>query len=349
MNRPAQLDEVVEPTFDVHLHHDWRMRALVDEVRAGLTARPKRLSPRWLYDDRGSELFDRITRLPEYYPTEAEREILLARAHDVAAITGGDTLVELGSGTSDKTRTLLDAMAAGGHLRRFVPFDVSEQTLRDAAGMLAERYPGVHVHGVVGDFHEHLMHVPCDGRPVLAFLGSTIGNFYPEERDRFLRDVADWLTPEAWFLLGVDLVKPLDRLMAAYNDPQGITAEFTLNLLEVLNRELAADFDLEAFEHVGLWDPIHSRVDLRLRSVRDQRVELIGAGITVDFGEGEELRAEISTKFTFDEIVGELGSAGMAVRKYWTDQAGDVALLLARRADASSRVVQPSSASIAGP
>ena len=193
--------------------------------------------------------------------------------------------------------------------------------------MLAERHPGLHVHGVVGDFHEHLGAVPNDGVPVLAFLGSTIGNFYPHERARFLGQVSDWMTDSSWFLLGFDLVKSVDRLMAAYNDPQGVTAEFTLNLLRVLNRELAADFDLDGFEHVGMWDPNHARVDLRLRSLRAQHVELIGADLEVEFGEGEELRAEISTKFTIDQISDELADVGMRVVEYWTD--GDVAVVLA--------------------
>ena len=332
MTPRSRFDTAVAPTFDVHLHDDWRMRALVDEVRAGLTKHPKQLTPRWLYDDRGSDLFDQITRLPEYYPTEAEREILLARAGEIADITGADTLVELGSGTSDKTRALLDAFDATGRLRRFIPFDVSEQTLRDAAVMLAERHPGLHVHGVVGDFHEHLAAVPSDGAPVLAFLGSTIGNFYPDERARFLDQVRRWLTSDGWFLLGVDLMKPVDRLMAAYNDSAGITAEFTLNLLHVLNRELAADFDTDGFEHVGLWDPNHDRVDLRLRSLREQHVEIIGADLAIDFGDGEELRAEISTKFTRDRLTDELAAAGMQVEHFWTDDADDVAVLLARRA-----------------
>jgi L-histidine N-alpha-methyltransferase len=336
MNPPSRFDTVrdvsVEPTFDVHLHDDWRMRALVDEVRDGLTQHPKRLTPRWLYDDRGSELFDQITRLPEYYPTESEREILLARSGEIADITRADTLVELGSGTSDKTRALLDAFDATGRLRRFIPFDVSEQTLRDAAVMLAERHPGLHVHGVVGDFHEHLGAVPSNGHPVLAFLGSTIGNFYPEERARFLDQVAAWLTADGWFLLGFDLVKPVDRLMAAYNDSAGVTAEFTLNLLRVLNRELAADFDTDAFEHVGMWDPNHTRVDLRLRSLREQHVEIIGADLAIDFGEGEELCAEISTKSTREQLRAELADAGMQVEHFWTDDADNVAVLLARLA-----------------
>jgi L-histidine N-alpha-methyltransferase len=189
-----------------HLAADYAAKALRKDVAHGLSQTPKTLPPKWFYDATGSDLFDQITRLPEYYPTESEREILLTRADEIAEITRADTLVELGSGTSDKTRALLDALDATGRLRRFVPFDVSEQTLRDAATMLAERHPGLHVHGVVGDFHEHLAAVPSNGFPVLAFLGSTIGNFYPEERARFLDQVAAWLTPDAWFLLGFDLV-----------------------------------------------------------------------------------------------------------------------------------------------
>ena len=331
---PTQLADTTRPapTFDVHLDDGWHARALADEVATGLADRPKRLSPRWLYDDRGSELFDRITRLPEYYPTESEREILLRFSDEIAAATRADTLVELGSGTSDKTRALLDAFAAAGTLRRFVPFDVSEQTLRDAAASLAERYPTMAVHGVVGDFHEHLSAVPNDGVPILGFLGSTIGNFYPDERARFLRDVGDWMTEDSFFLLGVDLVKPVDRIMAAYNDAAGITAEFTLNLLHVLNRELDADFDLDAFEHIGLWDPTHTRVDLRLRSLRDQTVHVRGADLTIEFGEDEELRAEISTKFTLPQITVELADAGMTVVRTWTDSDENVAVVLARLA-----------------
>lgn len=332
MTSVSSAHEVTAPTFDVHLDDGWHARALADEVAVGLTSRPKRLSPRWLYDDRGSELFEQITRLAEYYPTEAEREVLVRCSGEIAAATCADTFIELGSGTSDKTRSLLDAFAAAGSLRRFVPFDVSEQTLRGAADALAGRYPGMAIHGVVGDFHEHLPLLPRDGVPILGFLGSTIGNFYPEERAGFLRDVADWMTPESFFLLGVDLVKPVDRIMAAYNDPAGITAEFTLNLLHVLNRELDADFDVAAFEHVGLWDPIHTRVDLRLRSLREQTVHVRGAGLTIEFGRDEELRAEISTKFTLPQVTDELAHAGMAIVRTWTDGGGDVAVVLARLA-----------------
>lgn len=323
--------EPFEPTFDRHLSAGWRERALLADVVSGLGSLPRRLTPRWLYDDRGSELYSEITRLPEYYLTEAERRLLGGAAAAIVELSGADTLVELGSGTSDKTTTLLDAFAAAGRLERFVPLDVSEQTLRDAAVDLAVRYPGMQVHGVIGDFVEHLSVVPHEGVPLLAFLGSTIGNFYPDERAEFFRAVADWLPDDGHLLLGVDLVKPVDRIMAAYNDAAGVTAEFTLNVLEVLNRELDADFDLSGFEHVGLWDPNHTRVDLRLRSLRDQHVTIVGAGLELDIAEDEEIRAEISTKFTIEQLDGELADAGLRAARTWTSDGDDVAVIMARR------------------
>lgn len=320
---------VTTPTFDVHLDPDWAQRALVSDVRQGLSRHPLRLPPRWLYDDRGSELFDRVTRLDEYYPTEAERSILRREAGRIAELTGADTLIELGSGTSDKTHTLLDAFHGTGQLRRFVPVDVSEQTLRTAAAQLADRYPGVQVHGVVGDFTLHLGHLPTGGIPLVAFLGSTIGNLYVEERQVFLSMLADHLPAGGWLLLGVDLVKPVERLVAAYDDPHGLTAEFTRNLLHVLNRELDADFDPDAFSHVALWDPAHTRMDLRLRADGDQHVRIPGADLAVDVHDGDEIRVEISTKFSVPGVSAELADAGFRVRQLWTDRAGDVALVLA--------------------
>lgn len=322
---------ITEPTFDRHLDDDWRSRALVADVRAGLGGYPRRLTPRWLYDDRGSELYSEITRLPEYYLTEAERSVLDRVAPEIVRLSGADTLIELGSGTSDKTRTLLDAFEAAGRLDRFIPLDVSEQTLRDAAAELADRYPGLEVHGVIGDFVEHLSLLPHEGVPVIAFLGSTIGNFYPDERAGFLASIAAWLPADGHLLLGVDLVKPVDRVMDAYNDPAGVTAEFTLNVLEVLNRELGANFDTTGFEHVGMWDPNHTRVDLRLRSLRDQRVSVPGAGLELEFAADEEVRAEISTKFTLEQVGDELAAAGLQTVRTWTSDGDEIALVLARR------------------
>jgi L-histidine N-alpha-methyltransferase len=282
-----------------------------------------------LYDDRGSELFDQITRLPEYYPTEAERSILQRVAGDIARESGADTIIELGSGTSDKTRTLLDAFTATGQLHRFVPLDVSEQTLRDAADELVTRYPGLKVHGIVGDFTLHLARLPRDGRPMVAFLGSTIGNLYVEERRAFLANLAAGLPAGATLLLGVDLVKSIDRLVAAYDDAAGVTALFTKNMLEVMNRQLGANFDTASFDHIAFWDPVHERMDLRLRVNDDQIVDIPGAGLRLELSDGEEIRVEISTKFRLPKIAAELAEAGFGVRDVWTDDAGDVALILA--------------------
>lgn len=320
---------ITEPTFDIQLEPGWDRAALIDDVRRGLGTRPLRLPPRWLYDDRGSELFDQITRLPAYYPTEAERSILRREADAIAELTRADTIIELGSGTSDKTHTLLRAFTRTGRLRRFVPFDVSEQTLRHAAAELSTTYPGLQVHGVVGDFTLHLSHVPTDGIPLLAFLGSTIGNLYVEERRVMLDMLAEQLAPSGWLLLGVDLVKPVERLLAAYHDDDGLTAEFTRNALHVLNRELHADFDVDAFDHVAFWDPVHERMDLRLRVNGDQHVEIPDAGIGVDLRDGEELRIEISTKFRLPQLTADVVAAGFRVRQVWTDDPGDVALVLA--------------------
>jgi L-histidine N-alpha-methyltransferase len=316
---------------EVLLDPDWAAGSLVDDVRRGLGSHPRSLPPKWLYDDRGSELFDAITRLPEYYPTEREREILRDHADEIAVASGATMLVELGSGTSDKTRTLLDAFTATGQLERFAPVDVSEATLRQAADAISTQYPGVQVEALVGDFTLHLAHLPRGGRRMVAFLGGTIGNLYVEERAAFLGALADSLEPGDSLLLGTDLVKSADRLIAAYDDPQGITAEFVLNCLRVLNRELDADFDLEQFGYVPFWDPRMERMDLRVRAEMPQRVTIPGADLVLDLAAGEEIRVEISTKFRLDGIAAELAAAGLTVGRSWTDHAGDFALTLAHR------------------
>ena len=305
--------------------------ALRADVRRGLSAAPKELPPKWFYDDRGCELFDAITRLPEYYPTEREREILRAEAAAIAEVSQADTLVELGSGTSDKTRVLLDGLRAGGRLRRFVPFEISEATLRAAAAAIAEEYPGIDVHAVVGDFERHLGDLPDDGRRLIAFLGGTIGNFAPAERKRFLADLADGMRPGDRFLLGTDLVKDVGRLEAAYDDAQGVTAEFNLNVLAVVNRELDADFDLDQFEHIARFDRDEEWIEMRLRSRRDQHVEVRALDLAVDFGEGEEMRTEISAKFRRERVEAELAEAGLRLERWMTDPAGDFALSLSVR------------------
>ena len=319
-----------EPVVTVALDPEWATGALVEDVRRGLGSQPRTLPPKWLYDDVGSELFDAITRLPEYYPTERERAILRDHAADIVAACDATTFVELGSGTSDKTRTLLDAFTRTGRLRRFVPVDVSDATLRQAAVELSERYPSITVEALVGDFTLHLGHLPRGDRRLVAFLGGTIGNFYVEERAAFLGALADSLEPGDWFLLGTALVKSSDRLIAAYDDSRGVTAAFVTNCLHVLNRELGADFDVAAFSYVPFWDPRMERMDLRLRADMPQRVRVPGADLEFDLAHGEEIRVEISTKFRPERIRDELGAAGFTVERTWTDEDGDFALTLAR-------------------
>jgi L-histidine Nalpha-methyltransferase len=312
-----------------HLGPDDAVTALREDALAGLTATPRWLPPRWFYDERGSELFDRITRLPEYYPTRAERAILAAHAGDVAAASGAEVLVELGSGTSEKTRLLLTALRRAGTLRRFVPFDVDPSVLTAAASALTAEYPGLEVEAVVGDFTRHLGELPRQGRRLVAFLGSTVGNLEPGPRAAFLAELAATLQPGDSFLLGTDLVKNPARLVRAYDDAEGVTAAFNRNVLAVLDRELDADFDPAAFEHVAVWDPEHEWIEMRLRSRRDQVVHVRALGLEVPFAEGEELRTEISAKFRREGVAAELAAAGLVMTRWWTDPDGDFGLSLA--------------------
>jgi L-histidine N-alpha-methyltransferase len=288
------------------------------------------LPPKWFYDARGSDLFEQITRLPEYYPTRSERSILVTRAADIARRTGAHTLVELGSGSSEKTRLLLDALRAQGTLREFVPLDVSETALRDAVGALHADYSGLAIHGVVGDFTEHLGRLPGQPPRLVAFLGSTIGNLFAGERATFLADLRDTLATDEWLLLGVDLVKDPEVLVRAYDDAAGVTAEFNRNVLAVLNRELGADFDVQTFEHVAVWDPANEWIEMRLRSNAAAHVTLSELALDIDFEVGEEIRTEISAKFRREGIEGELIAAGFTPDSWWTDPENGFALSLAR-------------------
>jgi L-histidine N-alpha-methyltransferase len=319
----ASVDVRLDPAaFDAELRHD---------ARIGLTAHPRWLSPTWLYDERGCELFEAITRLPEYYPTRTERAILAERATDIAALSGADTLVELGSGTSEKTRLLLDALTATGQLRRFVPFDVAEPTLRAAAESIAATYPGLEVAGVVGDFRRHLPAVPAVGRRLFAFLGGTIGNFAPPERAAFLRALASSMRPGDSLLLGTDLVKDPARLVAAYDDAAGVTAAFDRNVLAVLNDRLGANFEPARFCHRAVWNAEDAWIEMRLRADGEQVVTVAALDLTLHIVDGEELRTEISAKFRRRGVRRELRAAGLHPRHWWTDPAGDFALTLAHR------------------
>jgi L-histidine N-alpha-methyltransferase len=314
--------------MDVFLDPGALAEQMAADVRAGLTSTPKTLPSKYLYDARGSELFEKITRLPEYYPTRAERAILQAYAGEIAAATGAQSLVELGSGTSEKTRLLLRALHEAGTLTSFVPFDVDPAVLKDASSAVAGEFPGVSVEPVVGDFEQHLGELPRHPRRLVAFLGSTIGNLDPGQRAGFLADVRAILRPGDAFLLGTDLVKPVDRLIAAYDDAQGVTAAFDKNVLSVLNRDLGADFDLDAFEHRAVWDAEHERIEMRLRSLRAQVVDVRGVGVEAHFAVDEEIRTEISSKFRRETVSAELAAAGLRMTRWWTDPAGDFAVSL---------------------
>jgi L-histidine N-alpha-methyltransferase len=302
---------------------------LAAETRRGLGERPPWTPPVWFYDETGSKLFDEITRLTEYYPTRAEHEILETRAHDIAEASGADTLVELGSGTSTKTRLLLDALTKHGTLRRFVPFDISEETLREAADSIARDLPGLEVHAVVGDFLRHLDRVPRLGRHLVALLGGTIGNLDPRERRRFYAGIDANLEQHDHFLLGTDLVKDPARLVAAYDDAAGVTAAFNRNALAVMNRELGADFDPDEYDHVAHWDAAERWIEMRLVARSPQVVRIPRLDVELRLDEGEWLRTEISAKFTDDRVREELAEAGFVVERQWTDEGGDFLLTLA--------------------
>ncbi len=311
-----------------HLASGEAAAALRADAMAGLTATPKSLPPRWFYDERGSILFDEITRLPEYYPTRAERAVLAAHGAEIAAASRAETLVELGSGTSEKTRLLLSALRDAGTLTRFVPCDVDASVLRAAGESITAEYPGVAVDAVVGDFTLHLGALPRSGRRMMAFLGSTIGNLEPGPRAAFLAEVAASLEPGDSFLLGTDLVKDAGRLVRAYDDAAGVTAEFNRNVLSVLNRELGARFDPSSFEHVAAWDPGEEWIEMRLRSRVEQTVHVAGLELDVPFAAGEEMRTEVSAKFRRERVEEELAGAGLTLTHWWTDPAGDFGVSL---------------------
>ena len=318
------------PSVETHLASQDLREAMESDVRAGLTADDKWLPPVWFYDDRGSALFDRITRLPEYYQTRAERALLDSQAPEIAARAKADTLVELGAGTCEKSRVLLDAMRQTGILERYVPLDVSDGTLRAAAASLAADYPEISIHAVVGDFHHHLELLPPDGRRMVAFLGGTIGNLTPTERSTFLFNLDCVLATGDSLLLGADLVKDEAKLVAAYDDQSGVTAEFNRNVLRVLNRELDANFNVDAFDHVALWNEEEAWIEMRLRSRIGQRVGFPTMDLEVEFAAGEDLRTEISAKFTKDGLEAELWASGFVVDAMWDQPGGEFLLTLAR-------------------
>jgi L-histidine N-alpha-methyltransferase len=332
MEPSTPSEPAVELAIRIDSHLDGsEERSLAEDVLDGLTRPFKELPPKHFYDARGAELFDRICELPEYYPTRAERAILEERSEEIAELTGAVELVELGSGTAAKTRVLLDALAAAGTLERYVPVDVTESMVRGSAEALTGEYPGLRVHGVIGDFERHLdlLPVACGPR-IVAFLGGTIGNFPPGSRRRFLRGIARLLGPEDHLLMGTDLVKDPRVLQAAYDDAQGVTAEFNRNVLSVLNRELDADFDPDDFDHVALFDPQHEWIEMRLRARREHTTLVRALDLEVHFSAGEEMRTEISAKFTPERVEGDLSAAGLQLVRWLTDPEQFFALSLSR-------------------
>jgi L-histidine Nalpha-methyltransferase len=316
---------------NTHLDVARQTEALAADVRTGLSGRPKTLPPKYFYDAVGSELFDQITRLEEYYPTRTEREILRLRAADVAALTQARTLVEIGSGTSEKTRLLLHALRDAGTLQRFVAFDVDPAVLTGTGRAIAAEFRPIEAETIVGDFEQHLTVLPRYPRRLVAFLGSTIGNLEPAARVDLLRAVRATMGPDDAFLLGTDLVKPVPRLIRAYDDAAGVTAAFNKNVLAVINRELEADFDPATFDHVAIWDASNEWIEMRLRSRLAQTVHIRAIDLAVSFDAGEEVRTEISAKFRRGRVEEELRSAGLTMQRWWTDPVQDFALSLSVR------------------
>jgi L-histidine N-alpha-methyltransferase len=324
------VTSLIEPSIEVLLGEQEWQDARADGVRTGLACSPPELSPVWFYDERGSNLFDEITRLPEYYQTRAERRLLQDHAGDLAAL-GVETLVELGSGTSDKTVEILGALDGAGTLRTYVPFDVSEATLRDAIVKLGARFPRLGFHGIVGDFHRHLGQITAEGRTLVAFLGGTIGNFRPAQRARFFDDVASAMADGDLLLIGIDLLKDPATIVAAYDDAAGVTAAFNRNSLVVLDRELGADLDPADFDHVARWNAEERWIEMRLRARRPVHATIPALDLVIDLREGEDLLTEISAKFTPEQFAGELAGHGFGVDVTWVSEGDEFALVLARR------------------
>jgi L-histidine N-alpha-methyltransferase len=302
------------------------------EVRAGLLTRPLPTLPsKYFYDDRGSDLFEDITRLPEYYQTRTEEALLEAIADEVIAAAGPRELVELGSGVGRKIRLLLDAMKRTGRLERCLLFDINERMLEESVARLEADYPGLEARGVVGDFTEDLSVLGPGGERLVLFLAGTIGNLHPDDVPGFLASVARQMSPGDGLLVGLDLVKDEARLHAAYNDAAGVTAEFNRNILRVVNDRLGADFDPRAFAHVAFYDREHQWIEMRLRALRPMRVSIPAAGLVLDYRRGDEIRTEISAKYTRATFAGRLPGTALRIREFFTDPENLFALALLER------------------
>jgi L-histidine Nalpha-methyltransferase len=300
------------------------------DVIESLTQTPKTLSCRYLYDDRGSELFEQITDLPEYYPTRTEQSILDTYVSEIIELTGACELIELGSGSSRKTHTLLTAYGQLDDPLHYYPIDVSAGILRATALQLLDSYPQLNVCGVAGTYERALAQLPpriIENR-MLVFLGSTIGNLDDRSRDIFLNQVKQALQPGEFFLLGVDLQKPIDILEAAYNDAQGVTAAFNLNALQHLNDRFDGNFDLDNFAHLAFFNPVASQIEMHLRSLTDRTVRLKSLDLEISFKPGETIHTEISRKFHLPALEDTLTAHALQPLKIWTDPQSWFALIL---------------------
>jgi len=305
---------------------------LYEATRRGLLGEPRELPAVWLYDDRGSQLYEEITRLPGYYLPRRETQILRSRSGEIAQRIGARTLVELGSGNARNTRFLLDALESAGSLERFVPVDVSEEMLRTTAQAIGAAYPRIAVDEIVGDFERDLDALPQDGPRLIALLGSTIGNLYPQQRATLLTRLAGELGEDDAVLLGLDLVKDVSRLEGAYHDATGVTEAFARNALTHVNRELDGTFEQEGFLYAPCWDPEHEWMDIGFRSVDEQTVSVRRLALELGFEKGDRLRVEVSTKFRREKFELELRRAALRLESWWSDPERDFAVVLARPA-----------------
>jgi len=303
---------------------------LADDIRAGMASTPKSIPCKYLYDDRGSKLFDAICDLPEYYPTRTEQGLLEDVADEIVERTQPADIIELGSGTSRKTRMLLNAVQRAGLSARYIPLDVNEWMLRRTAMTLVREYPKLRVHAIVGDYSRGLDRLPVGTGRLVLFLGSTLGNLTPQATAAFLADVRAHVDAGDHFLLGVDLVKPIDVLEAAYNDSAGVTAQFSCNILQVVNRELEATFDLQRFKHIAYFNPQESQIEIFLEAQKAHAVSIAKLGMTVPFAAGERVHTEISRKFTREGVDRDLIAAGFALERWYTPANGYFGLALAR-------------------
>ena len=323
---PSKRESLIQ--IDCHSGARGPFANLAEDVRRGLTKTPKELPSKYFYDAKGALLFHQICELPEYYLTRTERAILERIADDIIAACRPTTLVEFGPGNAHKTRLLLEAMARAGLLDLYVPIDLSEDLLWEIAASLGNDYPGLNIHGIIGDFEQPLVLPPAEGRRLIVFLGSTIGNLTPVEAVTFLRNVAGLLAPHDRFLLGTDLVKDVEVLERAYNDSAGVTAAFNRNILSVINRHLGADFDLDRFEHLAFYNTEASRIEMHLVAREAHRVSIDGLDLIVDFAKGESIRTEISCKYTRVMIETMLREAGLRLLRWETDDDHRLALSL---------------------